>query len=486
MKPRIRRAIVVLTSAAVALALVSALAYGPIRRALHGTALETELRRAKYRLQDFGREPAKCDAVGSRTPATHVVVIAIDTLRADHLGQYGYTRPVSPALDALARDSLVFSNAIAPAPWTSPSFAAVFTGFHPAALGILERPKPLPPEAITLPEALCKRGYQTAGVISHSFMGTAHGFDRGFERWDQSNVGGHAYVSSARVTNEAIAFLDEFDDDRPFLLFAHYFDPHYDYMEQAEFPCSKPGADAVRSQGNNILELRRLASSGQLDEGSRRALVDCYDSEIAFTDKHIGRLIEHLKQTDRYDDTLIVLLADHGEMFAEREERWIGHTRYLYNSLIHVPLLMKLPRSRIIGRVVHPVSTVDVRATVLDAIGEMPGSDPRTLLRMLEQSAEPVFAQTRRDARLDAVVHGEWKLIRDYDNGDLQLYDLAQDGDELMNLAAIRPDVAARLESLIVGWLEETDSQAQRFTRTESPQLSEAEAERLRALGYTE
>jgi len=483
---RFRRVGLVVTAAAIAMAAISVLAYRPIRKAFHGTAFETELRRVKYRLQDLGRTSAKCESTDAAAPAPNVVLIALDTLRADHLGMYGYSRPVSPALDALARDSVVFSSAIAPAPWTLPSFAGVLTGFHPAALGILNEPKPLPPEATTLGEALCERGFQTAGVISHLFVGSTYSFDRGFERWDQSNVGGHAYVSSAKVTDKATAFLDEFEDDRPFFLFTHYFDAHYDYMEHAEFPYSKEGASAVRSQGNNIVELQRLASSGQLDEESRNYLVDCYDSEIAFMDQQIGRLIDHLKATDRYDDTLIVVVADHGEMFAEREDRWIGHTRYVYDSLVRVPLLLKLPQSRITRTVTAAVSTVDVRATVLEAVGD-PSADPRrTLLRSLTQPAEPVFSQTRRGAKLDTVVHEGWKLIREYETGELELYNIAQDPEEKQNLVESNGAVAARLEPLIVDWLEEIDFQPQRFTRTTSPVLSEGEVQRLKSLGYAD
>jgi arylsulfatase A-like enzyme len=414
-----------------------------------------------------------------------VVLIGVDTLRADRLGFHDYDRGVSPNLDALARDSLVFRRAIAPAPWTTPSFASVFTGFHPMVLGIAQKPLPLPAEAVTLTQVLCKAGYQTAGVVSHMYVGFRHGFDRGFEDWDESNACGHAYVSSEEVTDRAYQFLDRFaEEERPFFLFVHYFDPHYDYTEHAEFPFSEGYTGDIRSEANNIHDLRVMARAGALDEEALRYLRDSYDSEIAFTDHHIGRLLQRLKQKGLYEDAVIVFLGDHGEMFATRSERWIGHTHYLYDSLVHVPLLVKLPHQARVGPVEPPVTTVDVPATILDVL-ELPHSLPgESLLRLTEATARPVFTQTRRGAEKDAVAEGRWKLIRDRVAGSSQLFDVVEDPGELRDVAQEHPEVAARLEQLLDQWLAELEVQSGGFTKAAPLEFTEAEKQRLRDLGY--
>jgi arylsulfatase A-like enzyme len=460
------------------------LAREPLLRSLHGTELETRLRLLKRRWVGMQRSAPVCAA--ERTlPPIDVVLIAVDTLRADHLGFLGYERATSPHLDALARDALVFEHAIAPAPWTTPSFAAVFTGVHPGALGIRE-PVPLPAEAVTLAEILCRAGWQTAGVVSHTYVGQRYGFDRGFAHWDESSAGGHAFVSSERVTDLAIRSLDRLAEaPAPFFLFVHYFDPHYDFQEHPDFPFSAGYTGSVRSEADNIGTLQQLAREGALDAADLQSLRDRYDSEIAFTDHHIGRLLGRLKQRGRYDGALVVFLADHGEGFAERPDRWIGHGVHLYDELVHVPLLLKLPARARIGRVTDPVSTADVPATVLDVLGNPAEAPGRSLLRPAP-APPPVFSQTWSRGTQRAVVEGRWKLIRRERSGRSELYDLRRDPGELQDVSRHHPDVVDRLERVLSEWREEQEALARRFSATERPLLSPEDRERLRGLGYAE
>ena len=470
-----------------AVAALAIVAFRPsLQDAIRGSGLETWLMLGKRQVEALAREPAQCSTASPPEGAVDVVWIGVDTLRADHLGFQGYARDVSPRLDAFAVESLVFERAIAAAPWTTPSFAAVFTGVHPGALGIRER-KPIPPEARTFAEVLCAAGWQTAGIVSHTYLGQRYGFDRGFETWDESNAGGHTYVSSAHLTDRAIERIDELtEDERPFFLFVHYFDPHYDFREHDGFRYSEAYTGPARSERDNIQALRRLAREGALGPADRQHLLDRYDSEIAFTDHHIGRLLDHLKARGRYEGALIAFFADHGEAFAEREDRYIGHGHHVYDTLVHVPLVLRLPRAERVGREARPVGTPDLAATTLSYLG-MPASLPgRSLLEGAGEGEASAFAQAWAGGTKTAVALGRWKLIEEEGTGERFLYDAKLDPSEQWNLASRHPEVVEELGARLDAWKAEQAERARAFSETESPTLSEAERDRLRALGYAE
>ena len=435
--------------------------------------------------------PSMADRPAARAGAPNVILIAVDTLRADRLGFDGYLPATSPALDRLALESVVFDRAISPAPWTMPAFAGVFTGVHPAALGVEDEPIALPPQAVTIAEELVARGYAAAGVISHTFVGADYGFDRSFDFWDQEAARGHAYVSSGRVTDLARMCVDALDETgRPFLLFAHYFDPHYDWVAHPQYTPEERPASWIRSAGNNIGFLRWMAEQDLLREADLRALEANYDSEIAFTDQAVGALLDHLRDRGVYDDALVIFLADHGESFARRPDRWLGHTRLLYDELIRVPLLVKLPGQARTGRVDRLVSTTDVKATVLSAVDPAAAS-PRSLLQQVdagdagEASPGPVFSQTGRGNTLNAILLGDWKLIVNPSSRAVELYDVRNDPGELDDVSDAQPERVAELRRSLDAWLFEVADAREAFGEGVTPELSEEELERLRALGYT-
>lgn len=480
-----------------ALSLLLALASNDVVRdrlggLVRGTSLDSSFRMLEGELRGRLRSGGdRCQALVRAARPVNVVLIAVDTLRADHLGFQGYERDVSPNLDALARDSMVFRRAISAAPWTTPAFVGVFTGSHPGALGFESDPLLLPSEAPVLAQILCDAGWQTAGVVSHSYVGAKYGFDRGFEQWDERNAGGHMHISSENVTSTAIEYLDSFSDDpRPFFLFAHYFDPHFDYREHANHRFSDGYTGSLRSEADNFNSLIELAAAGELDEATVRQLVDSYDSEIAFTDDQIGVLLQALEQRGLYEDALIIFLGDHGEMFVERPERLLGHGMAVYQALVHVPLLIKVPGRSRVGRVESPVSTVDVLPTVLDLVGHpappASASLERSLLRIDPKNTRPVFAQTRRDGFRDTVLEGDWKLIRDSMANTSELYDLRRDEDERQDVAALHPSVVDRMEALLARWHHELDEKRQGIPVTAPPELTPEEKEQLRGLGYIE
>ena len=423
---------------------------------------------------------------GKRSP--NIVLIAVDTLRADRLGLYGHSRPTSKALDRLAGHAWVYDHAVSPAPWTTPSFAAILTGRSPGSLGLTERPIPLPREVETLAEGLKNRGYATAGIVSHLFVGRQYGFDRGFDFWDQRHAGGHTYVSSAAVADLGTACLGSLaSTGKPFFLFAHFFDPHYDFIAHPEHAFGEPYEGPLKVGNDNFEQLRQLARRGMLSAADRRHLFDLYDSEIAYTDAHIGRLLRELERRGLYDDTVVVMVADHGEMLGERDGRAIGHTQYLYEELIRVPFLLKLPGAEPPhGRVPDVVGLVDLTPTLLMLAGA-PGPAPsRSLIpdgggRVARRQ---VFSQTRRWRRLDAIYEGSWKLIVDQSSGRRLLFDLSRDPLERKSLRRREPARVVRMEKALEAHLARQRRDAAALADRAEPALTPEQLKALKALGY--
>ncbi len=446
--------------------------------------------------ESAGRQPApsgSCGLPAYSDPAPeglpNVLLIAVDTLRADRLGLYGHGRETSQHVDRLAQDALVFDHAIAPAPWTTPSFAGIFTGRHPGELGIGYDPLPLPDQVPTWAEELKSRGYATAGIVSHFFIGTKYRFQRGFDFWNQRHSGGHATVSSDGVSTLALDCLNSLHQSgRPFFLFAHFFDPHYDYLSHYEFPFYKGYKGELHSGGDNFEELRAMARKGELTEEDRKYLLDLYDSEIAFTDSRIGLLLEALRAKKLYDDTMIIFLADHGEMFGQRKDRWVGHTQFLFEELVRVPLIIKLPKrdgSPQNGRVGETVSLVDLMPSVLQRI-DPSYEAPKTLWPNADLQAPEhlVFSQTRRWRELDAVYEGTWKLVLDRKTGRPLLYDLESDPAEQRNVAGEQPERLERMREHLDLWQKAAQLKASQLAGRAAPELSEEELDKLRSLGY--
>jgi len=412
--------------------------------------------------------------------SANVVMIVVDTVRADHLSSYGYERNTSPATRRLARDGVFFENALSPAPWTTPAMAAVFTGHYPGDLGFEDVPIRLPLSVITMTEILRSKNYVTHGITGNMFAGRPVGLDQGFDHFDDGDALGHRHVSSASISDKAIAFLES-SSENPFFLYLHYFDPHFDYIghEGIGYAAPVPGDLAP---GASIQELRARAS--EMSEAEVQRLRALYDEEIRYTEDHVLRVLAKLEDLGLYEDALVVYLSDHGEEIVERDERWIGHTRTLYQELLHVPLVVKFPGGANAGRVVEErVGLIDVPPTLLETLGiDPPAGYGRagTAWRPEAPASRPLFAETRRWVKLLAVVKDDWKLIVDETTGRSELYDLADDPGERHNVAAEQRERVAALRQLLDTWSKalapKTDARPAEF--------SDEEHERLEALGY--
>jgi len=425
----------------------------------------------------FGEEACAGDS-------SSVIVIIIDTVRADHLGCYGYDRATSPHIDAFSGECVLFRNAITPAPWTTPAIAGMFTGQYPRVLGYDAEAVVLDDKVLCLAEIFKNEGYATAGVISHIFVSSDLGFEQGFDLFDEENAQGHGHISSPSVTDKGIAFVNAHKGEN-FFLFLHYFDPHCDYILHEEYDFY-PSYDGDLYSGQPIEELREAAS--RMTSEDRRYLNALYDSEIRFTDEHIGRLFQHLKDIGIYEDLTIVIAADHGEAFLERGDDWIGHTRNVYQELIHVPFMIRLPGAGEGVTVDRKVSLLDFMPTVVGAAGlEVPEGYEHDALDLLDgdgdKQREFVFSETGRWGKQKTLISGDWKVTLDRIAGSTMLYDLASDPGELRNAADDDDELFRRLRAKLLEIDYDLKMARSRF-RVRSPKLSPEQVEKLKSLGY--
>jgi len=418
----------------------------------------------------------------------NVILIVVDTLRADHLSSYGYFRKTTPFIDELSRDSIIFKNAISSAPWTTPSLASLFASRYPAALGFEgEEPIELDESFVTLAEVFKHNRYMTKGIVSHDFISSRLKFDQGFDSYDQTNARGYGYVSSPSVTNLAVSFINGHKKEK-FFLFLHYFDPHFDYILHKEFDYYPDYRGSLQS-GEHKDSL--LARAQTMSADDLKYLNAVYDSEISFTDMHIGRFLKELKRLGLYDSALIIFTSDHGEGFVERKDYWIGHTKKLYQELIHVPLIIKLPRNKKKKVINEYVGLVDLMPTIIGHIGlKTPAGYICAGQRIdLKGNAEPesraIISDARRMAKLQSVIWKNWKLIYDQQKDTKELYDLKNDPLETQNLAAKNPQKLAEFQDILKRWKEQIVLIKSEYEiKAKRPDFSEEEKSRLRSLGY--
>ncbi len=378
--------------------------------------------------------------------ARNVILISIDSLRPDRLGAYGHGRDTSPALDALAERGVVFEHAIAQAPWTLPSMASMLTGLLPSEHGAVSASTRLGAANQTLAEALQARGYFTVGVVSHLFVGSRYGFQRGFEIFDETQIKGHDAVTSQDLTRRALFHLDEADRTRPFFLWVHYFDPHFTYVRHRDigFADGYDGKlpERISAHGLNDALSESQQSGAAFPERDLQYVEAVYDEEIAYTDRWIGRLLEAFDEPSLEESTLVIVTADHGEYFLERGRFF--HGKDVYEPLVHVPLVIggAIPPS-LRGRRVKPsVEVASIPKTVLRWTGaddsHFRGHDLLAVASGEQGLAGPVLAEGSYawgdDDRRRAVVLEGWKLIRNLDDDSYELYDLKSDPGERNDL----------------------------------------------------
>jgi len=462
-------------------------------------------------------EPASAPVAGN------LIVISIDTLRADHLGAYGYPRATSPRLDALAAGGAVFTNTISPSGWTVPAHMTLFTGLDPVAHRLIDFPRPgrLGEGYRTLAAVLKAQGFHTAAFTGGGFISEQHGFEIGFDRFVTR---GRHFEHSAREFRD---WFEALPADERFFVFYHGFNTHRPYRPPEGFG-DRFLADDAKGSGEEVADrlfplLEDLAVLHRHHEGDREAItrrpsddelelvVSQYDAEIAAVDVLLGTLLDSLKNTGRLDDTLVVIVSDHGDEFYEHAS--LDHVHSLYDELLQVPWLMFGPGVPAVT-VDEQVGLIDVMPTVLELLGVEPtapmqGKSRVALIRGGPSGDEAVFSFNRYSDypyRLASVRTPGWKFIRwqlagmrgkplsSQDHYTVQfrsetedfveLFDLTTDPGEKQNVAATHPEVVRAFENLLV----ERERSSLRLAQTpgQSPELTEEYLEALKSLGYVQ
>lgn len=351
-----------------------------------------------------------------------VVLVVVDTLRADHLGFHGYGGATSPHLDDLARRSVVFTGARSPSSWTMPAVASLFTSRPPRDHGIWRWEVRFSDELPVLAEAFRSAGYHTAAVVSHHALLPQFGFDRGFSSYDTSvlDQGPPSTASTAPdVTARVLALLTPAPEGPAFLV-AHYFDPHAEYVTHDDLPNLPP-------------------------RGPRA--IDRYDGEVAWTDAALAPLLARMDAPDLVDRSVLAVTADHGEEFLDH--RGTGHGHTLFDELIRVPLLVRAP-GLAPATCDAVVSTMDVGPTLLSLAGVAvpPGFAGAPLVIDGRSTCQDrvVVAETRQRVDLRALVDGRWKLVEDRKKESVLLFDLDADPGERASVAESHPEVVQDLQ----------------------------------------
>ncbi|MEM7480659.1 MAG: sulfatase [Acidobacteriota bacterium] len=430
-----------------------------------------------------------------RDAGPNLIVLVIDTLRADFLGAYGDDMNLSPRLDALAEESVVLDDLVAPSPWTLPSTASLLTGFQPQTHGAGRKLGSFAPTALndaltTLAEVLRREGLRTVGIYNNIYLNPSFGFDRGFDEY--------AWISEedVKIVDHALERLEELQDQR-FFLFLHLFGPHHPYTPRADDCQAIARPFAPDYAGEIDCEYTRPPFPDWRD---RRWIEGLYRAEITTTDRQVGRFLDRLETLGLDENTVLILTSDHGETFWERAERFQthgyedqDHGNMHYRELVRVPGLVRAPNLEP-RRIADPVELADLFPTALSLVGiDSPRTQGMDLSPVLHGERAP-----RRTLISDRILYGPqrwsvrrgpWKLIVPEDD-DLpqELYNLAEDPAESRDLAAERPDIAADLLAFGEREIAERE-ELRRELRAGEDVLDSAYLEwnhitKLKALGY--
>jgi arylsulfatase A-like enzyme len=357
----------------------------------------------------------------------NLLLISIDTLRADHLKCYGYDKDTSPCLDQLAKEGVLFEDLTAAAPWTIPSHMSMFTSLYPSVHGVQSISSRLGKGIPTLAQCLAQSGYVTAAFVTGPVLNHSFGFNRGFQSYDDHtvvvpfNYAGmrkneleHA-VTNPAITSLATQWLQKHSQEK-FFLFLHYWDCHNDYIAPPPFDKKFDPRYTGKEDGRGLVWRQGdITAHGSIMDVAHLAAL--YDGGIAYTDEHVGKILNLLQELGLSEKTLVIVLSDHGEGFLEH--RRLLHGNSLYEELLHVPLIMRLPGVVPAGkRIAGNVSHVDLMPTVLALLGlagpsQMQGIDlsPVILSDKLVPERLIYSELAAYGYNLRAVRWGDWKLL---------------------------------------------------------------------------
>jgi arylsulfatase A-like enzyme len=471
-------------------------------------------------LAGCAREPENPYPAGS-----NILLLTVDTLRADHLSSYGYPRRTSPVLDRLASEGVRFEQPAVQWPKTGPSFASIFTSTYPKDNGIVRRVgMPLPHEFLMLAEMLQRHGYTTHAVVANGAVASDFNFNQGFdtyvETWKQELDGFEGDPNGAEAVNLHVRrILDDMDDTKPFFLWVHYLDPHFPYVPPAEW--ADHFQDDEWFEPIRTIEIDQEKAKQQVTGIGHGQVLDGrddlgfyiarYDAEIAYTDFQIGELFEDLHGQGLLDNTLTVFTSDHGESLGDHAY-YFDHGRFSFQTCLRVPLVLHYPGVLPPRVDREPVELINLAPTILEAAGveleEQSWMQGRSLTgRMLgwgPDGNEPVYARSEagyatkgrwqkiaRDERyklIFAPFRGDQRWIGGAPEIEYALFDLHQDPGETENLVDERPEEFARLKDELYRWWRpnQFDVLVDPAGSGAEGEMSEETSEQLKALGYLE
>ncbi len=461
---------------------------------------------------------AALSSCGAEKPAApvNIVLISIDSLRPDHVGAYGYPRPTTPTLDRLAAEGALFENVVAESSWTLPTHMTMLTGLSTLAHGV-DRfwGVRLDDTRTTLAERLRGAGYHTWGIYSGPYLHPVFGFGKGFDRYEgllgettaldregfelgtpdagrevmSANSRAHRTVTSERVSERAIELLRQ-RRERPFFLFLHYFDAHYDYIppESLWRTFDPDYRGTLRAEGYR----RNPAIHPGMNSEDLGHVIALYDGEILHTDGHLGSVIDALEDHGLTEETLVIVTADHGDEFFEHGRK--GHGQSLFDEVLMVPLIVRLPGTIAAGlRIREQVRHLEIAPTILSYAGiqsDLEGTDLGVLLAGRGPPRELDAVSTlRRDGLWLSLRMPEYKYLLHREGSSVTetLYHLTRDPRERAPVS--RSEAAASAQTLelfdrLRGQLLQREQSANGGHATGEVELPEDVIEQLRSLGY--
>ncbi|MFQ5646907.1 MAG: sulfatase [bacterium] len=394
----------------------------------------------------------------------NIVLIVIDTLRADHVSAYGYSRKTTPFIDSLAAGGTLYTRAYAPSSWTIPSVASLFTGYYPFNHGVnhrLSRSERLvsynaiPQKFVTLAERFKQAGYKTMGISSTALLNKEHGYAQGFDYFSCED-----YVDAEETNRMFEKTMGRIKGKvSPFFLWVHYFDPHLNYKLR------KPWINRYFPLAKYLL-IDEITFKTQCIVNDPKFSIAGYDSEINYVDKYIGKFLKNIPQKN----TIVVITSDHGEEFQDHGH-W-GHSINLYNEAVHIPLIISdLSTPAGLKRENRPVSLLDLYPTLL-SLARIPvpgGLDARSLLPgdALPGKDRPqrvIFGEIRKrsyiiESNLEidtqfTIIRGNYKLYRHTAPNRETLYNLHEDPGETKDMSMEKPEIKKEMHAIMEDWFK--------------------------------
>jgi arylsulfatase A-like enzyme len=486
--------------------LAMGLACGGLDTACHGMGESVPSSESPDRPDTGGPSGTRGGSKASQPP--NVLLIGVDTLRADHVGCLGYVKDTTPTLDRLAREGVLCTRTMSTSGWTLPSVMSVLTALYPNVHQVYTYKNRLPEEVTTLAEILKARGYATAGVVGNPIVHSKNGYSDGFDHYDDFTISldsgldlfgnhnetfndQHLVCTSELVTRTAVQWLAQHDGE-PFFLFLFYMDPHYDYLPPAPFDTMFDPDYRGALDGRGIAKEPR--HSRRPSDRDLQHLLALYDGEIRYTDTYVAKLLQTLAARRLLENTFVVVFGDHGDEFYEHGKT--AHDRTLYHEILHVPCILWWPDQVPAGRRVEALtSLVDILPTMLDYLGLPPegpvqGASLRPLMEgKVDRLHDTVWAELNTWTHVQAVIGDREKLVRNVGSDTWELYDLPHDPREQTNLYGQSAAAEARLalRAKWEQWSRDNEALSRRLasgTKTPEVPVGELQWQQLKALGY--